>query len=155
MSLVFTVHPAVENEVLPDPLTVSSVSIVIFDGEKILWTHHKTRGWDIPGGHIEEGESILEALNREAQEEAGVVMHDPIFVAKISSNAINEKYAGKVMVIMTTKSFQLRDDWIPADDVDSRQLLNVDDAIKDYYGDSEGLLNIIDLAKKKLNSDNV
>ncbi len=150
MPLVFTVHPVIEDEVLPDPSTVSSVSIVIFDGEKILWTHHKTRGWDIPGGHVEEGESILDALTREVKEEVGAEVSNLILVATISSNATDPKYAGKVMVIFATRSFRLIDDWIPVADVDSRAILDIDEAMRGYYGDSKGLSAVIDLAEKKL-----
>lgn len=37
----------------------------------LLIRHHK-RGWEIPQGRVEEGESLIDALRREVREEAGV-----------------------------------------------------------------------------------
>jgi 8-oxo-dGTP diphosphatase len=39
--------------------------------EILLINHHK-RGWEIPQGRVEEGESLIDALHREVREEAGV-----------------------------------------------------------------------------------
>lgn len=39
--------------------------------EVLLIRNHK-RGWEIPQGRVEEGESLVEALHREVREEAGV-----------------------------------------------------------------------------------
>jgi 8-oxo-dGTP diphosphatase len=41
------------------------------DDEILLISHHK-RGWEIPQGRVEEGESLIDALHREVREEAGV-----------------------------------------------------------------------------------
>jgi 8-oxo-dGTP diphosphatase len=41
------------------------------DDDVLLIRHYK-RGWEIPQGRVEEGESILGALHREVREEAGV-----------------------------------------------------------------------------------
>lgn len=39
---------------------------------KLLWCRHEKRTtWEIPGGHIEPGETALEAASRELQEETG------------------------------------------------------------------------------------
>ena len=35
------------------------------------------RGYTLPGGHIEPGESIVEATIREMQEETGLIIHNP------------------------------------------------------------------------------
>lgn len=40
--------------------------------ERLLWCRHQARDtWEVPGGHIEAGESALEAAARELQEETG------------------------------------------------------------------------------------
>ncbi len=39
---------------------------------KILLIRSPRRGWEFPGGQVEEGENLIEALRREIQEEAGV-----------------------------------------------------------------------------------
>ncbi len=39
---------------------------------KILLIKSPRRGWEFPGGQVEEGENLIEALQREIQEESGV-----------------------------------------------------------------------------------
>ena len=41
------------------------------DGQ-VLLIRSPRRGWEFPGGQVEEGENLIEALQREIQEEAGV-----------------------------------------------------------------------------------
>lgn len=44
--------------------------------KQVFFVHHKKAGtWIPPGGHIDKGETILEALNREIKEELGVDNH--------------------------------------------------------------------------------
>ena len=45
----------------------------IGQGGLVLFVEHPTRGWEIPGGHLEEGESPEEAMIRELKEETGLV----------------------------------------------------------------------------------
>ena len=48
-----------------------AVIVAKHDG-KLLWCRHHDRDtWEVPGGHIEQGETALEAAARELQEETG------------------------------------------------------------------------------------
>jgi 8-oxo-dGTP diphosphatase len=48
--------------------------IIAKHGGKLLWCRHRERTtWEVPGGHIEEGETAIEAAARELQEETGAL----------------------------------------------------------------------------------
>lgn len=50
-----------------------SVIAARFEGKWIYVRHHDRSTWEIPGGHIEEGESPDDAAGRELMEETGAV----------------------------------------------------------------------------------
>lgn len=57
-------------DTLPEDIPASAVMGIPFWRGKIALVRTK-RGWEIPGGHIEEGESISSCLARELMEEVG------------------------------------------------------------------------------------
>jgi len=59
------------DETLPPLHLITSALALAFHGSSILMTNLNSRGWDIPGGHLEVGESPAEALRREVLEETG------------------------------------------------------------------------------------
>lgn len=52
--------------------TVAATALITNDEGMVLMVRHPRRGWELPGGKIEEGESIIDGLKREILEEAGV-----------------------------------------------------------------------------------
>lgn len=56
----------------PEGLRHKYAVIIARYGGRLLWCRHQARTtWEIPGGHIEPGETALEAAARELQEETG------------------------------------------------------------------------------------
>ena len=51
---------------------VAVVALVRDDGGQVLMIDSPRRGWELPGGQVEEGESLPEALVREVREETGI-----------------------------------------------------------------------------------
>jgi len=49
---------------------ITSAFILAFQGDALLMPRSISRGWDLPGGHIDLGETPLEAMHRETFEEA-------------------------------------------------------------------------------------
>ena len=50
---------------------VAACALVRDSEGRVLLVRHRLRGWDIPGGHVEAGEDLLAALQREVAEETG------------------------------------------------------------------------------------
>lgn len=61
----------------PDPnLCTAAFCVTTYQGLLVL-VNNRHRGWEIPGGHIDEGEDLSQALVREVLEEGGVVIENP------------------------------------------------------------------------------
>ncbi|MFD0698016.1 NUDIX hydrolase [Paenibacillus sp. GCM10027628] len=56
----------------PPKHIVSAAAIVINDNNELLLIKGPRRGWEMPGGQVEEGESLSHAAIRETKEESGI-----------------------------------------------------------------------------------
>jgi len=66
---------------LPDAHLMSSAYVLAFDQDNRVLLADLNRGWDIPGGHIDPGETAEEAARREAQEETGAIIGEMELIA--------------------------------------------------------------------------
>jgi len=73
------------------PRHILVVNCLVRNAEQhLLLVRHKIRGWELPQGRVEEGEALLEALQREVFEETGVTIEAPrpaVVWSKISEPA--------------------------------------------------------------------
>ncbi len=82
-----TVEVTLSTELAPAHLTATAFLIPICDDGSILLAVNRRRGIETPGGHIDPGETAIQAAIREAHEEAGCRVTDvqPIGYLKMSS----------------------------------------------------------------------
>ena len=68
---------------------VSAAGVVYKDG-KVLLIRSERRGWEFPGGIVEQGEALLDGLRREILEESGITA-EPVAVTAIYQNLAFKK----------------------------------------------------------------
>lgn len=81
----------VETKVFPAHLI--SAAGLVYKGDKVLLIRSPRRGWEFPGGVIEQGETILDGLKREIWEESGI-RAEPLALAGVSQNLAQKKGYG-------------------------------------------------------------
>ncbi|WP_020376217.1 NUDIX hydrolase [Sulfobacillus thermosulfidooxidans] len=75
---------------------VAAAAYVTNDQGQVLLvkTYHRQDTWELPGGQVEEGETLEEAVIREVEEESGIVM------AITGVSGVYQNTQSGVMVIM-------------------------------------------------------
>ena len=87
---------------------VSAAGVVFREG-KVLMIRSERRGWEFPGGVVEQGEAILDGLKREILEESGITA-EPECVTGIYQNIVKKKGYGPLegMDLPTTVNMVFR-----------------------------------------------
>lgn len=81
---------------VPDRELIYSVVSAKFGNRWIFVRHNKRSTWEIPGGHIEKGETSFEAAGRELMEETGAIRFELNCVATYSVNSDGEVRYGRL-----------------------------------------------------------
>ena len=88
------------------------VRIVVLDGDNrvFLVRHGYAPGWLLPGGGVERGQTVYDALERELVEEGGIVAAErPVLHGFFSNEA---KFRGDHVACFVLRKFT-RQDWAP------------------------------------------
>lgn len=151
----FSVHNLSSRKNIDGHLTVSGLILSEDSSSLLLIKNKKFNKWLMPGGHIEKGESLLDAIKREIKEEVGVEELDSIStnisgvdVHKIPENKDkNEKehwhfdirfaFRVKNKNVLIDNVEAVDYSWVPINEISDDSILKV--------------LNNINLKKKKKN----
>lgn len=76
---------------LPPPELITSAFVLAFKGREMIVTNLNDRGWDVPGGHIEAGETPVQAVKRELYEETGAFIEEPELLGYMMINLHGER----------------------------------------------------------------
>ncbi len=147
-ALKFDIKILESGEKIPPPQEVSAVFLIALTDNNIVAIRNQ-RGWDLPAGHLEEGEGILEALQREVREEASMTYTNPIPFVIVTSDSQDQKYRGKCMIGFATKKFVLND-FIPAPDSQERKVMPTEEFLSLYRQDKIAMGSMIETARNIL-----
>jgi 8-oxo-dGTP pyrophosphatase MutT (NUDIX family) len=67
------------------PITLGVRILLIKEDQVILVKHSYQDGWFLPGGGIKRGETLEQAIRREAAEECGAVLHQLVFIGTFNN----------------------------------------------------------------------
>lgn len=94
-----------------DIVTLGAQGVIVDDASRVLLIRHGYRpGWHFPGGGVERGEEIEDALAREVLEETGVIITEPAQLLGIYSHF--DQFPGDHIVLFMIR--QWRRDTVPA-----------------------------------------
>lgn len=88
---------------------VSAAAIVLNENNELLLIKSPLRGWEMPGGQVEEGESIKQAAIRETKEESGIDIEITKFCGifqNVNRSICNTLFLGKPIGGEPTTSFE-------------------------------------------------
>lgn len=119
------------------PTHIVAVSGLIKNNDgKVLLEKSPDRGWEIPGGQVEIGESLIDALKREVKEETGIDIEVDELIT-VTSNISKRVQLDGVTPIGSIVNFGFTGRYISGELTTSEESLEVD------WFDRDKVLNMI------------
>lgn len=134
---------------IPSENTVITAACVpLMDDGKVVAVDVKGRGVDIPGGHIDSGETALDAMNRETLEEAFVKVDTPtlIDVLKVTSNDKRLGLDEKPYMLVYAASVNEVQGFIINEEISKRLIIPPEEFVTRYFADHDYAQRMIDTA---------
>ena len=137
------------NELPPQELVTACMVFAVHDQDKIVLSK-PARGWGLPGGHREEGETAEECLLREAMEEAAVTLENCELIGrwvtrKRFHSPHNAKYPDQGYQLLYVADVKELHDFTPQLEITERIVVPVS-RLLDYHHDIDNFLPIYNYA---------
>jgi ADP-ribose pyrophosphatase YjhB (NUDIX family) len=107
-------------------MTLGAQGVVIDEADRVLLVRHSYRpGWFFPGGGVEWGETLEEALARELDEEVGVMLDEPPVLHGIFSN--NANFPGDHIALYLIRHWTRREGYLQTGEIAEARMFAADD----------------------------
>lgn len=107
-------------------MTLGAQGVVIDEADRVLLVRHSCRpGWFFPGGGVEWGETLEEALARELDEEVGVMLEGPPTLHGIFSN--NANFSGDHIAVYLIRNWTRREGYLRTGEIAEAEMFAADD----------------------------
>lgn len=129
-----------------------------FCGGKVLVCEIEGRGWSIPGGHLEAGETPADCMAREIREEACAEVERSVLAGfLVADHSINAKYAGRYparsgLAVFAVSLGELKP-YVRSNDAQSRQLVELDALPKVHHQWDAVLGEAYEEARRKIGAN--
>lgn len=117
--------------------TITAHCVPVTDDGYIVAVDVVNRGIDIPGGHIEAGETAEDAMYRETHEETFVTVKEPILIDVWELSSDNERIGlvTKPYLLLYAAKVQTIESFVPNSEVNKRLILTQQEFVARYFGD--------------------
>lgn len=137
------------NELPPQELITACMVFAVHDKDKLVLSK-PARGWGLPGGHREEGETAEECLLREAMEEAAVTLENLELIGRWTTkkrfhSPHNAQYPDQGYQLLYIANVKELNEFTPQHETLERIVVPISE-VKDYHHDIDNFLPILHYA---------
>lgn len=127
---------------------ITSVHVVpVADDGSIVAVNVTSRGWDIPGGHVDEGElSPLDSLRREVREEASISILEPALVDVLTLESETMDLSARPYMLLYAAKVRELGDFTPNNEISERSIMTAEKFVKNYFGNTTYAQRMIHLS---------
>lgn len=151
---IITAKPLGNKTLPPVSEIITACCVPITDNKKIIAVNVIGRGIDIPGGHIDAGETALDAVHRETYEEAFIRVYEPILVdvLEVTSSDDSLGFNKKPYMLIYAAKVKEVDDFIVNSEVSERLILSPEAFTSAYFADQNYAKEMIGSAMELVSS---
>lgn len=141
-----------EFDKLPD-FPVTACFVAAFDKSGKLAIAKPKRGWGLPGGHVEQGETPTECIKREAKEECGIELENLQLIGgwraeKLRNTSENDAYPNIAYQLLFLGDIKnIENDFAKEHEVSERAFIDPHDFLN-YHHNPENYAEIIEYIKR-------